>query len=73
MINHCVSRRLVGRGERIRTSGPCLPKKEARAQKRRKPPLSCCVVAEQTGKNTESRAICTGDAPGHLTTGGARV
>lgn len=54
---------LNGRGERIRTSGPCLPKTGVSPETRGNQPLSIVGVAEQTGKITESLAGFTGVAP----------
>lgn len=54
---------VVGRGERIRTSGPCLPKKAARPVKRIKPPLLYPKMAEFARGNRQFCVSDTGVSP----------
>ena len=53
----------VGRGKRIRTSGPCLPKRAASAVSRRNSPLSSRRMGERAGNRWAFGRCFTGGTP----------
>ena len=58
------SRDCVGRGKRIRTSGPCLPKTVLTAQTTGNQPFSKSLALEQCGIKPRSSQDFTGLTPG---------
>ncbi len=69
MQNPHVYEGAVGRGKRIRTSGPCLPKEAAKHVTRRKPCICVSCSAERARNIAGISVRFTGDAPGQI--GGA--
>jgi hypothetical protein len=64
MLPKCL--KLFGRGKRIRTSGPCLPKQAASAQNRRNAYFLVAGHVERAENIAESDGKNTGAAPGQF-------